>query len=189
MGARRYICGVGLHDCTSNNPPKISSFSPNGRTSSSFPLDWVRPSTLRQTEKEWAALLDVVALSLSAGTHQSLICWANKPIHSFLVGYLNPCLQGISVWVGLSQPQPFTQRRWKTNPVNPLILYYVTLFSFFFFPIFWSSFGFGISIMSPKWGLTYVLMPSKLWGLGFEFLLIIKNIKRVLVLSFEFDRV
>jgi hypothetical protein len=30
--------------------------------------------------------------------------WANQPIHSFLVGCLNPCLQGTSVWVGLPQP-------------------------------------------------------------------------------------
>ena len=28
----------------------------------------------------------------------------NGPIHSFLVGCLNPCLQGASVWVGSPQP-------------------------------------------------------------------------------------
>ena len=30
--------------------------------------------------------------------------WANQPIHSFLVGCLNPCLQGTSVWVGSPRP-------------------------------------------------------------------------------------
>jgi hypothetical protein len=30
--------------------------------------------------------------------------WANQPIHSFLVGYLNPCLQGATVHA--SSPQP-----------------------------------------------------------------------------------
>jgi hypothetical protein len=30
--------------------------------------------------------------------------WANQPIYPFLVGCLNPCLQGRSVWVGLPQP-------------------------------------------------------------------------------------
>jgi hypothetical protein len=30
--------------------------------------------------------------------------WVNQPIQSFLVGYLNPCLQVTSVRVGLPQP-------------------------------------------------------------------------------------
>jgi hypothetical protein len=30
--------------------------------------------------------------------------WANQPIHSFLVGCLNPCLQGTSARVGSPQP-------------------------------------------------------------------------------------
>ena len=30
--------------------------------------------------------------------------WANQPIHSFLVGCLNTCLQGTNVHVGSSQP-------------------------------------------------------------------------------------
>ena len=30
--------------------------------------------------------------------------WANQPIHSFLVGCLNPCLQVTIVVVGLPQP-------------------------------------------------------------------------------------
>ena len=30
--------------------------------------------------------------------------WVNQPIHLFLVGCLNPCLQGSSVWVGLPKP-------------------------------------------------------------------------------------
>ena len=30
--------------------------------------------------------------------------WANQPIHSFLVGCLNPCLQGTSVQFGSPQP-------------------------------------------------------------------------------------
>jgi hypothetical protein len=29
--------------------------------------------------------------------------WANQPIHLFLVGRLNPCMQGTGVWVGLHQ--------------------------------------------------------------------------------------
>ena len=32
------------------------------------------------------------------------LIWANQPIHLFLVGCLNPCLQGTSVWVGSPQP-------------------------------------------------------------------------------------
>ena len=30
--------------------------------------------------------------------------WANQPIHSFLVGYLNPCFQGTSIHVVSPQP-------------------------------------------------------------------------------------
>ena len=30
--------------------------------------------------------------------------WVNQPIHSFLVGCLNPCLQGTNVWVGSPHP-------------------------------------------------------------------------------------
>ena len=33
--------------------------------------------------------------------------WANQPIYSFFVGYLNPCLQGTNVWVG--SPHPATE--------------------------------------------------------------------------------
>jgi hypothetical protein len=43
--------------------------------------------------------------------------WANQPIHSFLVGYLSPCLQGTNVRVGSPQPSKSMPPKWL-----PLIL-------------------------------------------------------------------
>ena len=34
-----------------------------------------------------------------------IVIWVNQPIHLFLVGCLNPCLQGTNVRVGLPQPR------------------------------------------------------------------------------------
>ena len=49
--------------------------------------------------------------------YQSMTIWANQPIHSFLVGCLNPCLQGTSVWVGSPQPS-MTYNKLCVNKVS-----------------------------------------------------------------------
>jgi len=53
--------------------------------------------------------------------------WANQPVYLFLVGCLNPCLQGTSVWVGLPQPMegvhPFTAFVHKGCSSNIFLLY------------------------------------------------------------------
>ena len=44
------------------------------------------------------------SLSLPYARTPSGLIWADQPVHSFLVGCLNPCLQGTNVWVVLPQP-------------------------------------------------------------------------------------
>ena len=51
---------------------------------------------------------------------QVLGIWANQPIHSFLVGCLNPCLQGTSERVVLPQPGFRSQYVRGTNASFPL---------------------------------------------------------------------